>query len=379
MASVKGSCGPCSRMNKSSTAIKYCSDCDDQLCNDCATAHKAIKITTAHHVTDISYLEDTRFHVTKTCHDHVDMELEFFCSDHDNLCCRTCTVNTHRNCGKILPIDVASNEVKESTMYNDIVSSYRSLSKTTNQMIDNRKQNKEDLTNGEDKLKKKLAEYKRRLDARFREFEKKCLSDHNKTRTDLLITVESELKCVTKKKESMKAVLEQLEFLSKNGSNKQIYLLLNTMKFALPSHVHDTKKMTDELKDYRVTINASNDVGIDFQSCFTFNVESKQCDTNWQFPLQQQAQVLSDKGKAPTKFELEQSFPVTGCITCMVTTDNDVLILCNADNNAEAISSWTTEGKHLKSCRFESRVWGVAVTKNPNQAVVTLPDLMHIQ
>ncbi|CAG2206100.1 unnamed protein product [Mytilus edulis] len=130
-------CGPCTRMDKSASAVKFCSDCEDSLCADCVKNHKAIKATAFHHLID-EVQTGKVFSIRRTCSDHPDMSLEFYCSNHESLCCRTCSVNTHRTCGKILPIDVAARGIKSSVMLNDVKADLNNLLKTTEQLVEDR-------------------------------------------------------------------------------------------------------------------------------------------------------------------------------------------------------------------------------------------------
>ncbi|CAG2218273.1 KRAB [Mytilus edulis] len=47
-------CDPCSEADKSLTATKYCSDCEERLCTDCAESHCRFKAFKSHHVIDLS-------------------------------------------------------------------------------------------------------------------------------------------------------------------------------------------------------------------------------------------------------------------------------------------------------------------------------------
>ncbi|CAC5377169.1 unnamed protein product [Mytilus coruscus] len=131
-------CGPCTRMDKSASAVKFCTDCEDPLCADCVTIHKAIKALTLHHLIDEEVQAGKAFNIRRTCSDHPDMSLEFYCSNHESLCCRTCSVNTHRTCDKILPIDVSARGIKTSVMLNDVTTDLKALLKTSEQLEEER-------------------------------------------------------------------------------------------------------------------------------------------------------------------------------------------------------------------------------------------------
>jgi hypothetical protein len=46
-------CEPCSERHKQTKAIKWCSDCEESLCKECAECHLSMKATKYHHVVDL--------------------------------------------------------------------------------------------------------------------------------------------------------------------------------------------------------------------------------------------------------------------------------------------------------------------------------------
>jgi hypothetical protein len=47
-------CGPCSKKTKRLAAEKYCWDCEEKLCTECAEWHLRWKAFESHHVIDLS-------------------------------------------------------------------------------------------------------------------------------------------------------------------------------------------------------------------------------------------------------------------------------------------------------------------------------------
>jgi hypothetical protein len=46
-------CDPCTEKNKRFVAEKYCSDCEEKLCTECAEWHLRCKVFRSHHVIDL--------------------------------------------------------------------------------------------------------------------------------------------------------------------------------------------------------------------------------------------------------------------------------------------------------------------------------------
>ncbi|VDI21920.1 Hypothetical predicted protein [Mytilus galloprovincialis] len=141
MASNILMCGTCDRRSKTTEAVKYCTDCEDGFCSECLDFHENMKVATSYHVIDIKVVDEITFNISKFCKVHSDMVLEYFCSDHDALCCRSCMASYHRSCDKIIPVDVAAKGVKNSTMYEEIVTDVGTLNAAIIELGDKREKN----------------------------------------------------------------------------------------------------------------------------------------------------------------------------------------------------------------------------------------------
>jgi hypothetical protein len=92
-----------------STAVKYCSDCEEKLCGDCAGSHLRFKAFKSHHVIDLSSIGSRIPTSSKiNCEIHPDVQINYFCSQHDVVCCRVCLLEGHRTCENVLPLEFAS-------------------------------------------------------------------------------------------------------------------------------------------------------------------------------------------------------------------------------------------------------------------------------
>jgi hypothetical protein len=76
-------------------------ECEEELCPECTEHHKALKATRNHHVVDLKLKTSYASLLTKStlvCEQHKDCDVEYFCVDHDELCCRECLAKTHKSC-----------------------------------------------------------------------------------------------------------------------------------------------------------------------------------------------------------------------------------------------------------------------------------------
>ena len=93
---VKKICGSCE--DEEEEGEQYCIDCAEWLCRECVLAHKRVKLTKTHQLTDsppetiANGNEDTMM-----CPLHPTEPLQLFCDSCDTLTCRDCQLQTHRD------------------------------------------------------------------------------------------------------------------------------------------------------------------------------------------------------------------------------------------------------------------------------------------
>ncbi|VDI25106.1 Hypothetical predicted protein [Mytilus galloprovincialis] len=373
-------CGPCTRMDKSASAVKFCIDCEDSLCTDCVNNHKAIKATALHHLID-EVQAGKVFSIKRTCSDHPDMSLEFYCSNHESLCCRTCSVNTHRTCGKILPIDVAARGIKSSVMLNDVIEDLKGLLKTAEQLVEDRAKNKENIGKAKATTLQTIVKFKRQLIQELDELEKKLLTEVDETELKLARTAESDLSDIKIRHKAIVDISEQLEFLTKHGSESQILMLLNTIRVDISKQENALQNLIPSYECIHVNFKASK-IKTTLNSLGSLELKSVPCSIAHKSSKHKQAQISQEHEEMPTKFKLKNEFKVpysNGRIASIIVTNDNKLLLCYSGNDSKALSIWSETGDHFQDCKLAASAWGIAIIPGTNEAVVTLPSINSIQ
>ncbi|CAG2206098.1 unnamed protein product [Mytilus edulis] len=374
-------CGPCTRMDKSAAAVKFCTDCEDPLCADCVTIHKAIKALALHHLIDEKVQVDKAFNIKRICSDHPDMSLEFYCSNHESLCCRTCSVNTHRTCGKILPIDVAARGIKTSVMLNDVTADLKALLKTAELLREDRVKNKENIGKAKATTLQKIAEFKLKLIQELNALEKKLMTEIDVTEKKVTKTAESELSDIEIRHKVIVDISEQFEFLTKHGSESQILMLLNTIRVDIAKQENEFQNLIPAYECIDFNFKASG-IKSALNSLGSLEIKAVPCSIAHKPSKHTQAQIPPDYDKMPTKFKLKNEFKVpysNGRIASMVVTNDNRLLLCFSGDKSKALSIWSETGDHIQDCALAGTAWGIAIIPGTNEAVVTLPSLHSIQ
>ena len=143
MASVT-ICDPCQSRHITNTSVSWCMECEEELCAECTKFHTSLKIARNHHVVELK-LKTSYSSLLKRpcllCEQHADCEVEYFCVDHDELCCRDCLAKTHKSCANTMSMDSASNGAKQSQLFSDCQEQLTSIRHTYKNILKYREEN----------------------------------------------------------------------------------------------------------------------------------------------------------------------------------------------------------------------------------------------
>lgn len=89
--------------------ISYCLECSEWLCSDCVTAHKRVKLTKSHTITDEApeVCDGIEY-----CENHPNEPLQLFCESCDMMTCRDCQLQHHKEHRYDFVADAAAKERK---------------------------------------------------------------------------------------------------------------------------------------------------------------------------------------------------------------------------------------------------------------------------
>jgi hypothetical protein len=76
------------------------------------------------------------------CEIHTDVLIDYFCSQHDVVCCRACLSDSHKSCESVLPLDSASKDVRNSSLLSDTLEEQEYMTETLQKIEENRDENK---------------------------------------------------------------------------------------------------------------------------------------------------------------------------------------------------------------------------------------------
>ncbi|XP_052061698.1 uncharacterized protein LOC127701771 [Mytilus californianus] len=370
-------CGPCSRKNVSSSANKYCTDCDDPFCYDCITAHNTFKPFATHHLIDISAIHGVmNMNENKHCSTHPKMELDLYCGDHDVVCCRSCMLENHQTCKKLADIHVVSKNVKDSTMYDHFVRDLGILVDNADIFLKDRESVVEVVKKDKVSNLQAVAKFKSEIVDRINELEAKLKtdieSDYKKNRNK----VENEKEKLSSIKKFTSNLESRLTFVTKHGSDNHIFLFVNVMKNELSTKENFMQEFTSSLETPESTFKESPNLLKSLESIGTVSTKLSSCVARYNKAVNHQIQVpvVSSKLKlvrdTEATAEIKQIEREDIHISSILCTKDNRFLLCNWKGQKLLVCN--DRGKYLQTCKLHGNPWDITSIPGSNTAIVSL-------
>ncbi|XP_045169884.2 uncharacterized protein LOC123532494 [Mercenaria mercenaria] len=226
-------CSLCEGEGKHVEADRYCDDCFVFMCNVCIKNHNKFPLNRTHQLLDQSqFVTVTQSKLvsfpTKRCLKHPG---EFYCGEHDVVCCGACKVLYHTNCDntKYL-IDVAKG-IHESKEYQSIKQETRAFLNDADRVLADRKADISRIEHERQDVKRIIVDFRKKVNKYFDDLEQTTLDALNDKAEVIISSCKQDTKVLTITKSTAEVMLKQLE--SFKGDNEcDLFLQVKTgMKF----------------------------------------------------------------------------------------------------------------------------------------------------
>ena len=370
-------CDPCSKKTKRLVAEKYCSDCEEKLCTGCTEWHLRCKEFRSHHVIDLSSVGSRIPPSSKiNCEIHTDVQIDYFCSQHDVVCCRACLVDSHRSCESVLPLDSASKDVKNSSLLSDTLEEQDYMTETLQKMEVNRDENRKLLKQKKSLIIKQISAVKSKVLKYLDDMEERLITEVGSVQEQNEEKINREKHEICQLTSILKDNKQELEFLKDHGSNNQLFLTLR-------KQITIIQKTDKKIHDITSAI---NEIDMEFEEIKNFNIGSvsqitRPCPIKYKSMKVQHQQVQQDRRQTLIKFikegEVNLKHGERYNLTDMAVTSDNKLLLCNSSHHRVYIyKDYKTYEDELS---FTSQPRCITVVPCTDKAVVTLPYEVSIQ
>ncbi|XP_063448461.1 E3 ubiquitin-protein ligase TRIM45-like [Mytilus trossulus] len=375
-------CDPCSEADKSLTATRYCSDCEERLCTECAESHCRFKAFKSHHVIDLSSIGSTiLMSAKKHCNVHSEMLLDYYCTDHDIVCCRACISNEHRICRNVLPLELASKDVKKSALFNDVMEDMTHLITTLNALDNNRQSNLQSMEESKSTITKKIRAVKSKFLKHIDDLERELTT----TLSSLQRKHEME---INKQKQEISQVLvnvienkNEMDFLRDHGSKNQLFIFLRQQVTNIHSAEAKIQQIVSDSQEFNITFDEKKDGKLESLGSLLEYVQP--CQVQYKPKKFQQAHIKAEPMKNILGFEkdtvLKLNTNVVNNPFSVSVTNNNKLLITNIASSNPKLYVYRDCKDYETEIAFSSAPDGVAVIPGTDRAVITLPSEGSIQ
>ena len=370
-------CDPCQSRHITKTSVTWCMECEEELCSECTEFHTSLKIARNHHVVDLRLKTSYSSLLTKSglvCEQHTNYEVEYFCVDHDELCCRDCLAKTHKSCIKTMSLDSASNNAKQSQLFSDCQEQLTSISQTYKRILKYRKENVSGIKDEKESIKENAKKIKEKLIQKINQVEEEL-----QNMLDLLVQEntklqQDEISKVLEATEEVDLYIREMLFIVEHGSEKQAFLLCRKIDKYLHQADNELQTTTSQLNRVTLSFDESNDLLRSMEIFGDVTVKKITDHTITHKTLQkQQAQFVPDNTTTLSTFKLQNRIEITGRhITGMCVTEDNHLLLCDYNvTDSKLVAVYYTSGEYMKVINVRFPPWEIAIIPRTHRAVVT--------
>ena len=336
----------------------------------------------SHLVIDLSSIEPRIPPSSKiNCEIHTDGQIDYFCSQHDVVCCRACLSDSHRSCESVLPLDFASKDVKDSSLLSDTLIEQDYMTETLQKMEENRDENKKLLNQKKSLIIKQMRAAKSKVLKYLDDIEEKLITEVGSVQEKNEEKINREKHEICQLTSTLKDNKQELEFLKDHGCNNQLFLTLR-------KQITIIQKTDKKIHDMTSAI---NEIDMEFEEIKNVNIETigslsqitRPCPIKYKSMKAQHQQVQLDRRQTLTEFIKEGEVNLKRgeqyCLSDMAVTSDNKLLLCNDNSSHPKVYIYKDYKTYEDEISFTSQPDRITVVPCTDKAVVTLLGTKCIQ
>ncbi|XP_052083267.1 uncharacterized protein LOC127720623 [Mytilus californianus] len=381
-------CGPCRYDDVTKDAKRWCTNCEEGLCEDCENAHRKSKISRNHQAISIEdYRKIENVSISQVCEHHGE-NLEWFCKTHDEVLCMVCVPSKHKACSGVISISVASTNARQSTALSDLEEAIEGTLRNVKQCIMNRESASKDIDKQELAIKTTIIETRSKLNGHLDKMQEKLLRDLRSTSHTCKSKYSKLFRKLESKKEMLTKLKEQTQHMKQFSSDKHVFLGTRQVNQRIVREVRSIKRVFGATKDYelKVAIHSLIDkLANEVEDFGQINVSECARKLAFRDPKSDQAQILinvpTSRNISDVKLQLIKTFQIqrnaeiviSGCATL----PNGHLLIANTTNENQLIE-YSDTGEHIRDIPVSGRPFDITVI-DPQRIVVTYPDMRILE
>jgi hypothetical protein len=268
-----------------------------------------------------------------------------------------------------MPLEMASNNAKTSPLFHNISEGMTQVHLTLKTAVQNRRENRDRMKIEEKNIVRQISAFKASIIKKLDELEKSALLEMQTTSQDSIYQMEGEESELEKSVSLIEKHLQQLDFLTKNGSNQHVFLLLHRLLPILSKEDNHLEEIVANLSDVSLVYDQPQNLLSGVKHLGTIRLKKEPCAIRLKPFKHMEAQELSVQSNPPTEFKFGYKIDRTfECVSGMVVDKDDNLIL--ADRSF--LRMCNKDGKYVKDCKLGGTAWDMSYHKKYGRIVVAL-------
>ncbi|XP_071150325.1 putative leucine-rich repeat-containing protein DDB_G0290503 [Mytilus edulis] len=381
------SCGPCMFDDVTKDAGRWCTNCEEGLCEDCENVHRKGKTTRNHRVISIEdYRKIEHVSISQVCEHHGE-NLEWLCKSHDEVLCVVCVPSKHNACSDVIPISVNSADSRQSTAFSDLEETINGTLRNVKQCIKNRESASNELEKQELEIKTMFHETRTNINSHLDKLQEKLLYELRSSSDTCKSKYIKLLQKLKSTEEMLTKVREQTTHMKQFSSDIQVFLGTRQVSRQIVREVESIKSEFDATKDYELKVSMhslitklSNDVEefgkiMVSESATNFDLRAQKFDQ-----AQMKINVQRSRSISDIQLQLIRSFQIKSkneisVIGYIILPNRNLLIANKKDNH---LIEYSDTGEHIRDIPVSSKPYGIAVI-DPDRIVVTYEEYSYIE
>ena len=372
-------CGPCNYEGSESEAAKFCDDCKEFLCQNCADTHKKYKKLKNHKLlptTDVTTVETTgNVSFIVLCDCSLSQGVTDYCEDHKKVICNTCKSTEHRKCKSVL-IDDKSRSYDTSSLFK-LVQKAKALDEAFNKIRVDRNKDLQNLATIRETCMNEITTFRRELNKHLDILEENILKELESFELQERQEIE---RFISSCSAAQQMILSDT-ILLEGGKNSSIANNILAADVQVSVRLKKCESLLQEICDETMAPAVTferNAKLVDLQKIIdklgTLTTAGYSQSQNSQSRLFPQINVQTSS-EVDIKLSEDKFNPwISGCD---VLQDGGV-ILCDRSN--EKIKLLDNKFKLKDYLKLQAKPWDVsAISVNSSSCIITLPDVKQLQ
>lgn len=241
-------CGICDAQHVTKSAVFWCPECDDGLCNECSSHHSFSKASRHHGVIsieDFSKLPTDISSIMQHCTEH-EKTLQMYCPRHDQLCCLLCISTSHKDCTGMLPTEEIAKTFQSSGLLESLQNSLEGMKTNFDNIVQDRQKNLSKIKEQRQKIYEVLKRLRKRINSHFDKLEKEIIEQLCNAECDMNIKIEGLLKEMQEKSERIAVLQTNISYLQNHASDVQSFIGSKKLEEKIESEETYIQSLTED-------------------------------------------------------------------------------------------------------------------------------------